>query len=283
MITALQNLFAASSSGIVQTGTAFNIRCTPDLFTGESFNVGVCVIGTRGERYARVISEPGRLACIYGEDAAHGVVQLAQIAFCEALEGRASPSPNIVFDTPTPIYSLPPLEALDELFVSQVTAAIPLRNDSSARLKTTPTSKVISTIYRLLREKRPEEADEIIPSSPQTVVSTRKGKRAVAIALQPPNGGGVIESAAFGADTIRFHLLDALLDLEWAAEARGLDRLGFFVLRPTGWPENKLHEAEKAIDYVIDRIPTRCRVEVEEDPEVLAERIIDWAWFKRAA
>lgn len=271
------NALSGTLSNFKETGLAFNIRCTPDIFTGESLNIGVCIIGSDGARIGRVITEPGRLACLYGEESAGGIVQLANIALCEALQGKASPSPNIVFDEPTPIYNVAPLEALDDLFASQVTIAIPLRMANPQRLPATPTNRVIAKLYNLMRQNDSDAANQIIPSTPQTVVNTRKGTRAVQIALQPIHGGGIIQSAAYRAPTLRSHLLNALLDLEWAAEARDLKRLGFFIVRPGNWPEAKQLEADRAIDDVVDRIPTRIRVEVESDLYRMTQHIFDWA------
>jgi len=264
-------------SDFKETGLAFNIRCTPDIFTGECLNIGVCIVGADGARTGRVITEPGRLACLYGEESAGGIVQLAQIALCEALEGKASPSPNIVFDEPTPIYNLSPLEALDDLFASQVTIAIPQRQATPARLPATPTNRIIAKLYNLMRQTDSDNANQIIPCSPQTVVNTRKGTRAVQIALQPVHGGGIIQSAAYRPHTLRSHLLNALLDLEWAAEARDLKRLGFFIVRPGNWPDVRQLEVDRAIDDVVDRIPTRIRVEVESDLNRMTNHIFGWA------
>jgi len=271
------NVFPDTLSNFKETGQTFTIRCTPDVFTGESLNIGVCLIGNDGARIGKVLTDPGRLACLYGEENAGGIVQLAQVALCEALEGRSSPSPNIVFDTPTPIYNLDPLEAIDDLFASQVTVAIPLHGVAQKRLPSSPTNQVVARVYNLMREKNSDAANDIIPSSPQTVVNTRKGTRAVQIALQPPHGGGIIQSAAFGSQTLRAHLLDALLDLEWAAEARELKRLGFFIVRPGNWPDTKQVDLERAIDDVVDRIPTRIRVEVESDLVRMTQHIFNWA------
>jgi hypothetical protein len=281
MISALHS-FPKNSSPFLETGLAFNIRCPPDLFTGELINVGICIISTDGSRIGKVISEPGRLSCLFGDSSAAGIVQLANIALCEALQGNPSPSPNIVFEEPTPIYNSTPLEALDDIFSSQVTAAIPLRTESSQRPPTHPTTKVIARLYNCLRETNSDAANEIIPQSLQTVVNTRKGQRAVQIALQPTGGAGIVESAAYGAGTVRSHLLDALLDLEWAAEAKGLERLGFFIVRPSDWPDAKQNEVDRAIDNVTDRIPTRIRVEVESDYGTMAQHIIKWAAIQTA-
>lgn len=260
-----------------ETGKAFNIRCTPDIFTGETLNIGVCVISEDGGRIGRVVTDTGRLSCLYGEDNAAGVVQLAQVALCEALQGNESPSPNIVFDVPRPIYSISPLEAIDDLFSSQVTLAIPQQLSPADRLPSSPTNLVISRLYNALRLVDSSAANQIIPSSPQTVVNTRKGTRAVQIALQPPCGGGIVHSAAYQSQTLRAHLLDSMLDLEWAAEAKGLSRLGIFILPPGNWPAHRRQEIDRAIDNIVDRIPTRIHVDVESDLDSMAQRVLSWA------
>lgn len=261
----------------LQTGIAFNIRCVPDVFTGEVFNVGVCVVGADGSRHGKVVDDPSRLTCLYGESASNGILVLAEIALCDALEGNPSRSPNIIFDEPSPIYNVSPLEAVDHLFMSQVTAAIPMRTKTSDRLLQIPTNKVILSVHNQMKLVDSEAANEIIPSQIQTVVRTRKGTKAVQIALTPKDGGGVIQSATFIPKTLRNHLLNSWLDLELAAEVKELSRLGIFILRPGNWPEHKLKENDEAIDSVIDRVPTRVRVEVEDSIEKLSECILGWA------
>jgi hypothetical protein len=68
-----------------------------------------------------------------------------------------------------------------------------------------------------------------------------------------------------------------LLDLDLAQEAKNLHKLGVFILRPNDWPEHKLRENDQAIDSIIDRVPTRVRVEVESSVERLSESILDWS------
>lgn len=223
-----------------QTGLAFNIRCIPDLFTGESFNVGACVIGKNGARTGRIIEDAGRLTCMFGEDAAKGIVFLAESALCDALEGKGPSSPNIIFDEPVPIYNIHPLEAVDNIFVSQVTAAIPMRTRHNERLPQIANNKVIQKVHNQLKLMDSEVANEIIPNQIQTVVKTRKGTKAIQIPLTPAHAGGVIQSATFAPKTLKEHLLNSWLDLELAQEAKNLHRLGIFILRPNDWPEHKL-------------------------------------------
>lgn len=275
MIPAL--LSRQTLSSFSETGSSFVIRCSPDIFTCESFNLGVCVIGNDGNRLGKIITEPGRLNCLYGAETARGILQLAQVALCSAIQGEKSPSENIVFDAPKPIYNVSPLEALDDLFSSQVTVAISSRPSATTqRLPQMPTNKVIAKIYSHLRLTHSDQSNNIIPDAMQNVLKTRKGTRAVTIPLQPTAGGGIIESAAYSATTLRSHLLSALLDLEWAAEARQLNRLGFFIVPPSNWPADKMPNVNRTIDEIVERIPTRIRVEVDPDIDQMCAHILQW-------
>lgn len=106
------------------TGAAFIIRCVPDPFTQECLNIGVCVIDADGQRQARVITEPGRLKYLYG-DQAYAVVNMAQVALSCALAGLTPPSDQIIFSEPTPFYHQDAAQALESLFRDQVTIARP--------------------------------------------------------------------------------------------------------------------------------------------------------------
>lgn len=105
-------------------GQLFVIRCIPDPFTGEMFNIGVCATDMSGNRVAKVLTEPGRLECMYGEAAGH-VVALAAVAKEAAESGGPAPSSQIVFDTPTDYYGGSAEEAAANAFADQVTAALP--------------------------------------------------------------------------------------------------------------------------------------------------------------
>jgi hypothetical protein len=259
-------------------GRAFNIRVIPDLFTGEMLNVGVVVIDAAGDRLVRVIEEPGRLECLYGK-AADNIVFLAKMAADAALAGQAPPSPNLVFAEPTPFWNMKAQAALESLFNDQVTVAIPLRQDDEP-IEAPNTEALRARVYDFIRQKgAPMVVDRLIPQSPMAVVNTSRGPKSVRIPLQAETAIGGLESAGYSPQTVRIHLLDALIDLEFAADAWQVHRTGLFIARPAlpKKHEAKLRQIDNAIDYVVSRAPRTCRVEVEDDPEVLAEEILDWA------
>lgn len=114
-------------------------------------------------------------------------------------------------------------------------------------------------------------------------METVRGARRVYVPLQPSGGAGALESADFSVAVTERNLMRALLDVDVAAEARQLERLGLFIARPRrARKEAELRAIDRAIDYVACRAPRRCRVEVEDDITLLAEHIIDWAALQAA-
>ncbi|MCX7175321.1 MAG: hypothetical protein NT159_15645 [Proteobacteria bacterium] len=258
------------------------IRVIPDLFSDEVLNVGIGIIGADGRRHVRVISTPGRLECLYG-DAADNLVELAQLGARAFLDDVAQPSPNIALGEPRPFYNMDPETALATFFRDQVTVAIAQRQ-SAERPEPVKTEQLRAKVYQLLRTKGEfMNVDGLIPHSPLTIVQTEKGPRTVRIPLQSISGAAGLESADYSGPIIRVHLLDTLLDIEYAADARGFKKLGLFIARPVReMPEKKMAEIDNAIDHVVWRAPRHCRVEVERDLGLLTDKILDWADLKAA-
>ncbi|NNU43582.1 DUF3037 domain-containing protein [Ramlibacter montanisoli] len=115
------------SARLEPAGVIFVIRCTPDIFTGEQINVGVCAVDPKGRRKAKVVTEPARLQCLYGEQSVN-VLMLAQAALEAAERGAPSPSAQIVFDDPAPYFNSTLDQAVENTFADQVTVALPHRD-----------------------------------------------------------------------------------------------------------------------------------------------------------
>ena len=87
---------------------AFNIRCIPDLFTGESFNIGVCVVGPDGSQSQGLFKGPAGFR-VLGEMQQKGIVQLARMSF--RFEAEMPSNAKMWYDTPTPVCNLTLLAA----------------------------------------------------------------------------------------------------------------------------------------------------------------------------
>lgn len=267
------------TSAVTQTaapqaaGRIFVIRCVPDLYTGEVLNVGVCAIsGASGKRVMKIVTEPGRLVCLYGE-AASAIVRLAAVAGEAALRGEASPSPQIRFEEPAPFYNLDVEQMVEIAFRDQVTVALPMRAASQ--------SEVIDDVEALdsvrdVMKLRAGFDTSIIANTPQVLIQTEKGPRAVNIPLQPVNGVGIVRSAYYSPATLKNHLLDSALDLEFAARYRSKGQMGLFVLRPPKRDKRTNGQIDAVIDSIAYRAPSNMTLEVGYSPEELADAVNTW-------
>lgn len=250
----------------------FVIRCVPDIFTDERINIGVCAIDASGNRKAKVIKEPGRLQGLYG-DASLNVVLLAQAALHAATEGVPSPSPQVLFDKPMPYYNSTLDEVVNNTFDDQVTIALPQRAKSGAEKKTD--DEVLQEISNMIKIKQGLNFD-LLANTPQLIINTDKGPRAMSIPLQPADGVGVVRSAFYGAATLKNHLMDSILDLDCAARYRTKRHLGLFILRPKKGNKKDLEALDMAIDNVAFRSPPNLLLEVSDDVQVLADMATEW-------
>lgn len=256
-------------------GQYFVIRCTPDPFTGETLNVGVCVIEPNGKRHVKVITEPGRLECLYGDSGASMVVSMASIAGAYAQQGLHSPSTQICFDTPLPYFNASPEETLEAAFAEQVTVALPRKNVKAT--KTVDDDQALTLISDLIKRKLSLKADAVLAQNPQLIINTDQGPRAIKVPLLPNNGAGAIRSADYSAPSLKTHLMDSLLDVECAGRYAKKKYLGMFILRPAHHTPQHAAAIDNVIDSIAFRAPHNLRLEVSEDGDVLAEHICDWA------
>lgn len=256
-----------------EAGRVFVIRCMPDVFTAEILNVGVCGISASGQRLVKVMTEPGRLACLYG-DSAINVVLLAQAAAEAARTGARSPSPQIIFDEPTPYYNTTLNDQVDNTFADQVTAALPQRQAADTEQLTDEVAR--QRTIDAIKLARGLETD-FIANTPLVILSTDSGPRPIYIPLQPARAVGTIRSASYSPESLKMHLLESVLDMEAAQRYKQKPAAGLFILRPAS-KEKKLNAA---IDKTIDAIAWRChkslQLEVEPTPEKLALVVTQWA------
>ena len=273
----LSNLLKHSSvPPMMPAGHAFVIRAIPDLFTGEVLNIGVCVHSPDGKRLVRVIDKPGRLECFYGE-AAQEVVALAKHAEYCALKGLPSPASNVIFDSPVAFYNLSPDQALQGFYVDLVTVAISKTATLEQPAQFT-TEDARAAVTRIVKELRANVAlDSLVADTPNILINVADKPRFVTVPLQPMYGAGTIESADYGPETIRFHLLERITDLAAVFEARKAMQLALFIVRPQRpMSEKQQLQIDNAIDKVLWKAPKNMRIEVETSIQRTAELVIEW-------
>lgn len=251
----------------------FVIRCVPDIFTNERINIGVCAVDVHGNRKVKVITEPGRLQCLYGE-ASSNVVLLAQAALHAATAGVPSPSPQVIFDAPTPYYNSTIDDVVNGTFADQVTVALPQR--ATASENPLDDEQAMEAVANAIKITRGLDMD-LLANTPQVIINTDRGPRAMRVPLQPRNGVGTVRSAYYSPHTLKTHLMDSVLDMECAARYRQKRHMGVFILRP----EKASREIAKQVDAVIDsiayRAPSSMMLEVAFDASTLAQAIDHWA------
>lgn len=248
----------------------------PDPFTGEILNVGIAIEDENRERTAKVIEWPGRLTWLYGEEQATMLVRLAEYAAHAFEEKKDLPAESILISDPKPFYNMTAEEALEVLFRDQVTVAIPRKQKGwqNAQRKTRQLRQDVYSIIRSRAEFMP--APGVIPERPYMDISTDAGPRRVLVPLRGRGGVAGLESANYSASTVNSRLHIAIVDLEYAARSKGIDRLGLFIGRSAPFAKDA-PEIYEIIEGVRAKAPPNCTVEVDEDLDVLTTKILRWA------
>jgi hypothetical protein len=109
------------------------------------------------------------------------------------------------------------------------------------------------------------------------MLNTDSGPRPVFIPLQTAQAVGTIRSAHYGADSLKMHLLESVLDMEAAQRWRNKPAAGLFILRPPGKDKKHADQIDKVIDAVAWRCNKSLHLDVEPTAELLASRIGQWA------
>lgn len=266
------------TTGFAQTGESWRVQIAPDVFTGERINVGIGIRLPSGAVRIKVMTEPRRLACFYGEMGAENILFAAALYRDAREAGLPSPVDNIMEDDPQPIFNVDPEEALLALFRDQVSAARTDETPAHTEEAVIRRDKLAAQVYQFIRQARPDEADHIIPQSPMAIVHTERGSRPARVPIQAANAFAGLESAASKTSyTIQFNLMNALLDVEAACRWRKIARMGMFILRP------KTHDAkwnllvDNAIDKVLWRAPSQCHIDDAFDIAELSTKVMAFA------
>lgn len=258
-------------------GHAFVVQVEPDLVCGERINVGVCVVARNGEKLVRFVTDYGRLDCLYGSEASELIETLVDFARVSLLSGDRLVSRSILTGPPQPFFNIAPAIYVDQLFARLVPAGLP-RKEGAEQDKNRDTDALWRQVGDAIKLRAPNMAERILSSSPYTSVDTPRGPRQVCVPLTPVGAAGALESADFSISTTKLKLMRAVLDVETAAAAKRLPKLGLFIARPArARKDSDLKAIDGAIDFVACRVPSNCRVEVESDVGLLATHILDWA------
>lgn len=274
MNTLLDDLAGRSNAGS-ESGRWVRITATPNPFTGERINVGVAAKGHDGQWRVRVMESMGRLECLYGEEGAENVLFVAALAKERLEQGGILDLPGVSLSEESVFFHMGADEAVAAFFSEQVPLAT--EEPKAGRQPSITSDTVRRQVYDHMRLKAGGLADLVIPQSPSALIEHDGKQRSVEVPLQHPQAFGALESAGYRSEQgLRLRLADALIDLEAAAQYRGVKRLGYFIARPTEMEPELMDRIDNAIDRMAWRMPKNCRFEVEDSTEALADKIIEW-------
>lgn len=275
--TAAMAALAPTDHISTEGGRAFILQIEPDITAFERINVGVAIVKPNGQRLVKVLSDFGRIECLYGPQVTNLCEFLTELARESFLQSKSDASPCIHAVDAQPFYNISAEAYLEQLF-GRVVPAAKARREARESDGQRDGDQLRTEVSNIIRLQAPDAADSLLANTPYTRVMTRNGVREVFVPLQPPSAAGAIESADFSGQTARIKLMTALLDIEAAAEARKLTKTGLFIGRPSRERRaTDLMAIDNAIDYVVSRAPAACTVEVSDSAQELATAIIEWA------
>lgn len=272
----------------VVKGEWYKVILTPDLHSGDSFNVGIAV-KEKNALHSRFMAHFDRLRCLYGneiEEHTRFLLQVLRNHLSDSNSLHTPPSPNIRFEGPFYASGESVGEILDDLF-STIVPIGRAPESSSQRLESAfraiNNTKARTLVYEQLDHLMGLDSHRIIAESESLEIQTPQGIRRLDVPLRPLNHYGSIISACYKSkQTIEKYLIKAHLELQTAQRLRpAKGKNGLFILRPSQDMRLTIAEQE-ALDSVLEEILWKIRSEnyfigTEDDPAKLAEEVAAWA------
>jgi len=269
-------------------GEWYKVTLTPELFSGDSFNVGV--VFKQGDKLqSRFMAYFDRLRCLYGNEIEEHTRFLLQILRNQLDEEDFlnSPSNNIRFQGPF-YTSGDSVEAiLEELF----NTCVPIGKAPESSIQKLESAfqainnhKARGIVYEQLHHKIGLESNSIVPQGNFLEIITENTKRKLDVPLRPFQHYGSIVSACYkNKSTIANHIRAAHIELQTAQRLKPVNgKLGLFILRPNDSMRLTEKEAD-GIDEVLEETLWKIRannyfIEANEDPKILADEVVTWAY-----
>ncbi|MCK9504674.1 MAG: hypothetical protein M0Q95_10895 [Porticoccaceae bacterium] len=272
----------------VVKGEWYKVILTPDLHSGDCFNVGIA-LKEKNSLHSRFLAHFDRLRCLYGneiEEHTRFLLQILRNHLSDVDSLHSSPSQNIRFEGP--FYASG--ESIDEILGDLFNAIVPIGRapESSAQRTESAFRSINNTRARILVYEQLDHlmglnSHRIIAESESLEIRTPQGMRRLDVPLRPSNHYGSIISACYKSrQTIEKYLIKAHLDLQTAQRLNPTNgKNGLFILRPCQDMRLTIGEQE-ALDSVLDETLWKIRSEnyfigAEDDPAKLAEEVAAWA------
>jgi len=268
-------------------GEWYKVTLTPELFSGDSFNVGI-VFKHNNQLHSRFMAHFERLRCLYGNEIEEHTRFLLQILRNQITDEDllSSPSSNICYQGPFYTSGDSIEEILHELFKTSVPigkAPETANQRLESAFQAINNHKARGMVYEQLHHQIGLNSEAIVPEGDFLEIITDNNRRKLDVPLRPEQHYGSIVSACYkNKATIANHLKTAHIELQTAQRLKPVNgKLGLFILRPN----ESMHLTDKeayAIDEVLEETlwkikATNYFIEANEDPKVLAEEVVNWA------
>jgi hypothetical protein len=271
-------------------GDWYKVSLTPDMRSGDRFNVGVIFRDNAGLLYFRFLAHFERLRCLYGdkiEEQTRFLLQVLREQLINELSLTSLPSANLRIDGP--FYSSG--NSIDAILKSLYDAVVPIgRAQEDAESRQESAFQALNNLgaRKLIYQELDhllglEKTHNLLPKVDYLELTTPEGNRRLDIPLRPFNHYGSIVSACYKRHSaIEQYVLKAQLDLATAQRLKPVGKpMGLFILRPNEdmrLTKEELLSADNVLDQILWKIRTEhYRIEADDNPKRLAEEIANWA------
>lgn len=277
-------------------GSWMPVRLTPDLVTGELFNIGIVFVDSKAVMHSRFVQSIQAFKSIFGERGFGNLHFLLALAREHFESGRmGSPSPHISLGDPKPATGMSPKEIMDHIFSTMVTMvsyeeAGEIYNPSFAF----STTKLRQKVLGRLKTDHAAAFNRLSRAAPVSLTDQDGSRHLVDLPLYDahddildgPIRYGTIVSAQFKNPVHRNYNIGQ--GTSTIMEAHTLmpknARPGIFMLRPDentrGYTKKVLDEIDNDIDrqiWIMKKHVSNAHPEICSTIESLAERIAEFA------
>lgn len=276
-------------------GQWFTIRVTPDIVTGETFNIGVAFIDSQRKVHARLLDSMQAFKCLYGNTGAGNLAFLIKTlrAYFEHSEGLVSPSPQISFSRPVFASGSSINEILTELYETMVPLGIKndVVKDEEYGPEAIDTRKLRKQVFKTVREYNQEYFSRVFREEPVPLIDSSGQRHLLDLPIWADEDMfvdgrryGTIVSAHFVSAVHRgFHLDRGALTLANAKLMVRKGRAGLFILRPDeltyGYEKGVLEEIDNDIDQAVfqfSREKNNATIVVNSDIHSISNAVLEF-------
>ena len=277
-------------------GSWMSVRLTPDLVTGELFNIGVVFVDSEATVHSRFVPSIQGFKSIFGARGFSNLHFLLELAREHFESGRAAtPSPHVSLSDPKPAAGMTPEEIVDRLFSTMVTMTpYEEAGDIYSPSLSFSTAKLRQKVLGRLKTDYAAAFNRISRTAPISLTDRDGSRHLVDLPLYDAHddmlGGltryGTIVSAQFKDQVHRNYNIgqgtSAIMEAHALMPRHA--RPGIFLLRPDestpGYTKKVLEEIDNDIDrqlWIMKKHVSEAKPEVCSTIEGLAARIAEFA------